>query len=61
MKLNLAISGKILASVTVDPVKEKDNNYQKALRRLLIIRYGRLLKNTQSEPQFFLEQNMPSN
>lgn len=55
MKLNLTISGKIVASTPVAPFLATDNNYLKALRRLLVLRHGKALKSVSTVPNFFLE------
>ena len=58
MKLNLALAGKVLASVAVDPARCSDDYYLKAFRRMLIIRYHRKLKSASSSPQFVMEQTV---
>jgi hypothetical protein len=55
MKLNIAVAGKVLASVPVDPTKGNDDYYLKAFRRMLVIRSYKKLKTAQAEPRFFLE------
>ena len=52
MKLTLAIEGKILASIPIEPCKEQNDDYLKALRRLLLLRHQQKIKALKKEPIF---------
>ena len=55
MKLNLALEGKLLASVSLVPFAENNEYYLKAFRRLLVLRNEKKLRGTKKTPQFFIE------
>lgn len=61
MKLNLTVSGKILASTSIDPNLITDVEYLKAVRRLLMLRYQKKLLNCHQAPAFSVEQPVAKN
>lgn len=58
MKLNLALNGRVLASVPVEAAAIENEYYLKAFRRLLTIRHHQTIITSKEKPSFFIEQQV---